>query len=122
MSDLVVATTLGFAAGTLSGLLGVGGAVLLIPAFTLALGLSQLEAQATSLGAMIPALAVGAWRQGRHGEVRWSLALTIGAISAAGVVSGAAVAHALPEDILRLLFASLLVVIALRLAWVWRKP
>ena len=60
---------MGAAAGVLSGLLGVGGGILFVPTLTLALGLSQVRAEATSLLAIIPVALVGAWRQHRYGNV-----------------------------------------------------
>jgi hypothetical protein len=59
----------GTAAGLFSGLLGVGGGILFVPALTLVLSLSQVRAQATSLLAIIPVALVGAWRQRRYGNV-----------------------------------------------------
>jgi uncharacterized membrane protein YfcA len=115
MTEYAVALALGFGAGTLSGLLGVGGAVLFIPALTLFLGVPQLHAHATSLAAMLLPLAVGAWRQAGLGNVRWDAAIAIGAISAVGVAGGVTVASALPEDVLRYLFAAFLVALAIRL-------
>ena len=121
MTAIALAVVLGFAAGVLSGMFGVGGGILFVPTLALVLGLAQLEAQATSLAAMIPVVAVGAWRQSRYGNVRWSAALFIGLASGIGVGGGAVLAAALPEDVLRKLFAGLLVVIAARLAWsAWR--
>jgi uncharacterized protein len=121
MTAVALAVALGFAAGVLSGMFGVGGGILFVPTLVLVLGLAQLEAQATSLAAMIPVVAVGAWRQSRYGNVRWSAALFIGLTSGIGVGGGAVLAAALSEDVLRKLFAGLLVVIAVRLAWsAWR--
>jgi uncharacterized membrane protein YfcA len=121
MTAVALAVALGFAAGVLSGMFGVGGGILFVPTLVLVLGLAQLEAQATSLAAMIPVVAVGAWRQSRYGNVRWSAALFIGLASGIGVGGGAVLAAALSEDVLRKLFAGLLVVIAVRLAWsAWR--
>jgi hypothetical protein len=121
MTAIAVAVLLGFAAGVLSGMFGVGGGILLVPTLALVLGLAQLEAQATSLAAMIPVVAVGAWRQSRYGNVSWSAALFVGLASGIGVGGGAVLAAALPDDVLRKLFAGLLVVIAARLAWsAWR--
>jgi uncharacterized protein len=54
------------------------------------LELTQLSAQATSLAAMIPVVAVGAWRQHRFGNVRWGVALVVGLASAVGVVGDVA--------------------------------
>lgn len=121
MTAVALAVALGFAAGVLSGMFGVGGGILFVPTLALVLGHAQLEAQATSLAAMIPVVAVGAWRQSRYGNVRWSAALFVGFASGIGVGGGAVLAAALPEDVLRKLFAGLLVVIAARLAWsAWR--
>jgi uncharacterized membrane protein YfcA len=121
MTTVVLALLLGFAGGAISGLFGVGGGVLFVPTLALVVGLTQLEAQATSLAAIIPVVAVGAWRQHRYGNVRWRPALVLGLASAAGVAGGVALAVALSEDTLRRLFAGLLLVFAARLAWsAWR--
>ena len=117
MTTVLLALALGFAAGVLSGMFGVGGGILFVPTFALVLGMTQLSAQATSLAAMIPVVLVGAWRQHRYGNVRWRQALIVGLASFAGVVGGIAVAASLPEDVLRKLFAVLLVVVAGHLAW-----
>jgi uncharacterized protein len=121
MIDIALAVGLGFLAGLFSGLLGIGGGALFVPALALGLGLSQLGAQATSLAAMIPVLVVGAWRHTSYGNVLWRPALVIGAASAGGVVSGAFLARALPDHVLRQLFALFLVCMAARMVWVWHK-
>jgi uncharacterized membrane protein YfcA len=121
MTTVLLALMLGFAAGAISGLFGVGGGVLFVPTLVLVIGLSQLEAQATSLAAIIPVVAVGAWRQHRYGNVRWRAALLLGLASAAGVAGGVALAVALSEDTLRRLFAVLLLVFAARLGWSARR-
>ena len=122
MTAVLLALALGFAAGVLSGMFGVGGGILFVPTFVLVLGLTQLSAQATSLAAMIPVVLVGAWRQHRYGNVRWRPALVVGLASLAGVVAGIAVAASLSDRVLRNLFAALLLVIAAQLAWSARRP
>ncbi len=117
MTAVLLALALGFAAGVLSGMFGVGGGILFVPTFALVLGLTQLSAQATSLAAMIPVVLVGAWRQHRYGNVRWRPALVVGLASLVGVAGGIAVAASLSDDVLRSLFAALLIVIAAQLAW-----
>ena len=114
-ATVVVALVLGVAAGVLSGLFGVGGGILFVPALV-ALGLGQLEAQATSLLAILPTVAAGTWNQRRYGNLRPRLALMLGVASIAGVLAGALVAIALPESALRRLFAVLLLLVAARLA------
>jgi hypothetical protein len=119
---LLFAVLLGFAAGALSGMFGVGGGILFVPTLSLVVGLSHLEAQATSLAAIIPVAAVGAWRQHEYGNVRWRTALGVGLASAVGVAGGVVLADALSDAALRRLFAVLLIVVAARLAWSIRKP
>jgi uncharacterized protein len=121
MTTVVLAVLLGFAAGAISGMFGVGGGVLFVPTLVLVVGLTQLEAQATSLAAIIPVVLVGAWRQHSYGNVRWRPALVVGLASAAGVAGGVALAVALSEGTLRRLFAGLLLVFAARLAWSARR-
>ncbi|MBD0289827.1 MAG: sulfite exporter TauE/SafE family protein [Thermoleophilia bacterium] len=116
MTDVLEALVLGFLAGILSGMFGVGGGILFVPTLALVVGLSQLEAQATSLAAMVPVVAAGAWRHHRHGHVRWRPAAVVGLASALGVAAGAALADALADATLRRLFAGLLLVVAAQLA------
>ncbi len=111
-----LAVLLGVAAGVFAGLFGVGGGILFVPALT-ALGLTQIHAEATSLLAIIPTVAVGVWRQQRYGHVRWRAALLIGVASIGAAVGGAQLAETLPEATLRKLFAGLLVITAGQIAW-----
>jgi len=120
-STIALALALGLAAGVLSGLFGVGGGILFVPTLV-ALGLGQLEAQATSLLAILPTVAAGALSQHRYGNLRLGPAVTLGLASVAGVLLGAAIAFALPEAILRRLFALLLFAVAARLVWSAVRP
>jgi uncharacterized membrane protein YfcA len=112
-----VALLLGFAAGVLAGLFGVGGGILFVPTLVLVLGLTQVHAEATSLLAIIPTVLVGAWRQRAHGNLRWRPAVVIGIGAILGAEGGVQIARALPEDVLRRLFAVLMLVVAANLAW-----
>ena len=116
MTGDLVAVALGLVAGVVSGLLGVGGGLLFVPTL-LALGLSQRSAEATSLLAILPTVAAGAWSQQRYGNVRWRAALVIGVASIGGVVVGVLVAEALPEVTLRRLFAVLLLLVAAQITF-----
>jgi uncharacterized membrane protein YfcA len=116
MTTIVFAILLGLGAGVLSGLFGVGGGILFVPAL-LALHRSQLHAEATSLAAILPTVCAGIWRQQRYGNVRWQAALVIGVASVAGVEGGVQVATALPEATLRRLFAALVFGVAANIAW-----
>ena len=116
MTTILLAILLGLGAGVLSGLFGVGGGILFVPAL-LALHRSQLHAEATSLAAILPTVGAGIWRQQRYGNVRWQAALTIGIASVAGVEAGVQVATAIPETTLRRLFAVLVFAVAANIAW-----
>jgi uncharacterized membrane protein YfcA len=108
---------IGVAGGTLAGLLGVGGGVLFVPGLVLLVGLSQHEAVATSLLAVIPVAIIGAYRQDRYGNVRRADALLIGGLSVAGAAAGVVLANALSGALLRDLFAAFLVIVAARLLY-----
>jgi uncharacterized membrane protein YfcA len=109
------AVAVGILAGIVAGMLGVGGGSLFVPALVLFLGLSHLEAEATSLLAIVPVAAVGAWRQHRYGNVRVGDAAALGVLGLAGAVAGVAVANAVPERALEIAFAGLLLYVAAQL-------
>jgi uncharacterized membrane protein YfcA len=112
---VIAALLIGFAAGIVAGLLGVGGGALFVPALTIFLGLSQVDAEATSLLAIIPVAVVGAWRQHGQGNVDVRTGLTLGALAAAGAVAGVALANAVPERALEIAFAVLILYVAAQL-------
>jgi uncharacterized protein len=122
VTTLLVVGLLGLAAGILAGLFGVGGGILFVPTLTLGLGLTQLHAEATSLLAIIPTVVAGAIQQHRYGNVRWRAAVVLGLASIGGVVAGVQVAEALPEHVLRKLFAVLALLVAAQVAWRALRP
>jgi uncharacterized membrane protein YfcA len=113
---IVEAALIGVAAGAVSGMLGVGGGILFVPALVLVLGLSQVEGEATSLLAILPVAIVGTWRQQRYGNVRLAEGLAMGALAAAGTVGGVALVNVLPAHVVKVAFAVLLLVTAFQLA------
>lgn len=108
---------MGFGGGLVGGLLGVGGGILFVPALTIFQDKPQVEAEATSLLAIVPVALVAVWRQHGYGNLRLREGLLIGALSPFGVGIGVVVANALSERALELAFAGLLVVMATRLLW-----
>ena len=115
-TTVLLALLRGVAAGVLAGLFGVGGGILFVPAL-LALGLGQIEAQGTSLLAILPTVLAGTWNQRRYGNLRPRTAVVLGVASIAGVEVGARLATELPETTLRRLFAVLLFGVAAQLVW-----
>ena len=103
---------IGFAGGMLGGLVGVGGGVLFVPGLVLFLGLSQLDAEATSLLAIVFVGAVGAWRQDGYGNLRLRDGLLVGVLSPIGVVAGVVLANEIGERPLELGFAAVQLIFA----------
>lgn len=115
-TDVIGAVIIGFAAGMSSGLLGIGGGVLFVPGLVFFLSQSQLEAEATSLVAIVPVAIVGALRQRGYGNLRVRDGLAIGLLSLPGVAAGALLADSLDERALELGFAAVQIVFGVGLA------
>jgi uncharacterized membrane protein YfcA len=113
---IAMAIIIGVAAGVLSGLFGIGGGILLVPALALVLGLDHVEAEATSLLAIIPVAAVGAWRQRSYGNLDVRSGLAIGAFAAVAAVAGVLLVNVLPVELVRYAFAVLMLYVAWRMA------
>lgn len=100
----------------MSGLLGVGGGILMVPGLVLLAGLAQRRAHATSLAAIVPVSAVGAlvYAVGEGAvDLPLAVALSVGAV--AGAPLGVRALGRVPEPALRLVFAGLSVALGLRL-------
>jgi uncharacterized membrane protein YfcA len=109
---VIWAVLIGVAAGVVAGMLGVGGGILFVPALTLFLGPSQVEAEATSLLAIIPVALVGAGNQARYGNFRARDAVVLGTLAIPGAIAGVAIVNAIPERATRTLFALLMLYVA----------
>jgi uncharacterized membrane protein YfcA len=112
---MIGAIAIGVAAGVLGGLLGLGGGVLFVPGLVIFLGLSQHQAEATSLMAIVPVALVGAIAQDRQGNVCRPDALRMGVVSILGAATGVALANVLSGAVLRIAFALLMLLIAAQL-------
>ncbi|HEX5928476.1 MAG TPA: TSUP family transporter [Solirubrobacterales bacterium] len=114
MNELLV-ILIALAGGLAGGLVGVGGGVLFVPAMTIFLDLSQVEAESTSLLTIVIVALVGAYRQSSYGNVRVREALIIAALSPLGVLVGVVIANNVSERVLQLAFAALALFLALQL-------
>ena len=108
--------TIGLAGGVLSGLLGVGGGIVMVPLLVLWAGYAQRDAHAMSLGAIVPISVAGVVTYGAAGEVRLpeAIALAVGAVAGARV--GAGLLSRLGDRPLKLAFGSFLVAVAVLMA------
>jgi uncharacterized protein len=107
LAEIAGAMALGFAAGMTGGLVGVGGGVIFVPALVLFLDQGQLDAESTSLLAIVPVAALGAWRQHGYGNVRVRDGLIVGALAPLGILAGTTISNEISERALELSFAAL---------------
>ena len=112
---MIEAVLIGLLGGIVAGLLGVGGGALFVPALTIGLGLSQLDAEATSLLAIIPVALVGAVRQRARGNVDLATGAALGVVAVGGALAGVVIANVVPERGLEIGFGLFLLFVAWRL-------
>jgi uncharacterized protein len=118
--DWLLTALIGLVAGVLSGLFGIGGGVIVVPALILLVGLEQRTATGTSLAALLlPVGLFGVMTYARAGAVRFPMAALLALGILVGTALGTRVAFVLPELWLRRLLAVLLVMLATQL---WFKP
>jgi uncharacterized membrane protein YfcA len=114
---VLVAVVLGIAAGTLAGLLGVGGGIILVPAMVVLFGELPVVAKGTSVAVIIPTSLMGTWRnrQKANADLRTALVVGIGGIPAA--IAGGVISDRMSDDLSNVLFALLVLAVAARLIW-----
>jgi len=106
----------GLAAGVMSGLLGIGGGTIVIPALIYIFCMTQPMSQGTTLAMMIPPIGLlAAWQYWKHGNVNigWAALLCLGFFF--GGLIGAYYAHLIPDMVLRRIFGVFFLLIALRM-------
>jgi uncharacterized membrane protein YfcA len=103
---------IGIGGGLLSGLLGVGGGVVMVPLLVLWASYGQRDAHAISLGAIIPISIAGIATYGIAGEVRWWDALALAAGSIVGAQVGAGILVRIDERLLKVVFGMFLIAVA----------
>jgi hypothetical protein len=114
---------IGVAAGLLGGLLGIGGAVIIIPALVLLLGYSQYDAQGTTLLMLVmPVSSLAAWQYYKGGHVDVTAAVILGLMFLVGGYAGAKLAPHVPVELLKKAFAIILIVIAVKLLFFEKAP
>jgi uncharacterized membrane protein YfcA len=112
--ELLEGIALGLGAGVLSGALGVGGGVVMVPAMVLVMGLTQQTAQGTSLLVILPTAVSGVYQHYRHGLLRERLTIWVGLVGAAGAAGGSFLALHTDHQRLRQIFALYLLFVGVR--------
>jgi hypothetical protein len=114
MVDIILYILLGLVAGVLGGLLGIGGGIIIIPALIFLFGLTQQQAQGTTLALMVPPIGLlAAWIYYKQGYVDLKIAAFVCLGFFIGGFFGAKLATALPTEILQRVFGVALLLIAL---------
>jgi uncharacterized membrane protein YfcA len=116
MVNILLYLLLGLAAGFLSGLIGIGGGIIIIPALVFLFGLSQHQAQGTTLALMVPPIGIlAAWTYYNQGYVDLKIAAFICVGFLFGGLFGARLATGLSNDVLEKVFGVALLLIALKM-------
>ena len=113
---IIVLALIGLAAGMLSGLVGVGGGIIIVPALVLFLGFTQKAAQGTSLGILLlPVGIFGVVQYYKEGYVNISYVVTMGLAFLIGSFLGSKLALSLSDEKVKRIFAIALMLIAIRM-------
>lgn len=119
LTTIITLVIIGLLAGVLSGLVGVGGGIIMVPLFVLALGLSQHNAQGLSLAVMLPPvtfLAVYNYHTaGTGGNIDWRVALTVSVLFVIGGFLGSKLALKIDQQVLKKIFGVFMLLVALKL-------
>jgi len=111
-----VLIVIGLLAGVLSGLLGIGGGILMVPLLIMLLGLTQHQAQGTTLFAMLPPIGIlAAMNYYKEGFVKWEYAVVIALTFVVGGYFGSKLAISLPDQTVRRVFGVIMLIGAIKL-------
>jgi len=118
MGNIIPYLLLGLAAGILSGLVGIGGGILIVPALVFLFGFSQQQAQGTTLALLVPPIGIlAAWTYYKQGFVDVKVAALIAAGFIIGSLIGARFVTGLPNSTLEKVFGTFLVLIGLKMVF-----
>jgi len=115
-SVLLLLIVIGIITGFMAGMLGIGGAIIMIPALVYFLGLSQQMAQGTSLAVMLPPIGIiAAYNYYQAGQVNLKFALILAAAFIVGSYFGSKLAINIPQSVLKKIFGVLLLLVAAKM-------
>jgi uncharacterized protein len=118
MKSIVILLLIGATAGLLGALCGIGGGIVMVPAFTLALGMEQRQAVATSMAAVVvTALVATANNMRSEGLVQWKTVLIVAISAAIFSWIGSDWMKQLANPVLTKIFAVVLILVGVRMLW-----
>jgi uncharacterized protein len=116
VSTLLIIIVIGVITGVTAGMLGIGGAIIMIPALIFFMGFSQQMAQGTSLAVMLPPIGIIAtYNYWKAGQVDWKVALILAITFIIGSYFGSKLALTIPQPALKKIFGVLLLLVAARM-------
>jgi uncharacterized membrane protein YfcA len=115
-AKIIIFLTAGAFTGFLSGMMGVGGGTIMVPVMVLLAGFGQHLAQGTSLLVMVPAGAIGAFTHWKLGNVETGILYGLIPGILLGTYLGGHLAHFIPDNGLRLIFAAIMIILGIRYA------
>jgi hypothetical protein len=116
ITQLLILIVVGVLSGMLAGVFGVGGAIIVIPALVFILGLSQHDAQGTSLAFMLPPVGILAtWNYWKAGHINWKMALILSLTFVVGAYLGSYFSINISDKTLRRMFGVLMLVVAIKM-------
>jgi len=120
VSTLLIVIVIGIITGVMAGMLGIGGAIIMIPALVFFLGFSQQMAQGTSLAVMLPPIGILAtYNYWKAGQVDLKVALILAVMFLVGSYFGSKLAITIPQPTLKKIFGVLLLLVAARMLF-WK--
>ena len=116
ITSIIFLVIIGLLAGYLSGLVGVGGGILMVPLFVFLLGYSQHEAQGMSLAVMLPPVTfMAVYNYNKAGAIDWKMALIVSALFVVGGFLGSKTALAIDQQQLKKVFGGIMLIVALKM-------
>lgn len=121
-TTLLLLILIGIAAGFLSGLVGIGGGIIMVPALVFFLGLTQKQAQGTSLGVlMLPVVALAVWQYHKQGQINFSYVFLIAIAFIIGGLLGSKLALSLTDDKVKKIFAVVMLLLSIKMLFFDKK-
>jgi uncharacterized membrane protein YfcA len=115
-SIILILIAIGIITGVMAGMLGIGGAIILIPALVFLLGINQLTAQGTSLAVMLPPIGIiAAYNYYKAGQVNIKYAIILAIFFLVGSYFGSKLALNIPQPLLKKIFGVLLLLVAAKM-------
>jgi len=116
ISMIVILIVVGIITGVMAGMLGIGGAIIMIPALVFLLGISQQTAQGTSLAVMLPPVGIiAAYNYYKAGQVNIKFAIILAVFFLVGSYFGSKLALTIPQNALKKIFGVLLLLVAAKM-------